>query len=73
MGHTKSRKKLSLSRETIKRLDAGRLAKVAGGAELEAFNTRICNTRNCTGSNWTCLRGTCTSCDGPASCEERCF
>ena len=66
-------RKLSMNRETLRRLDPRRLAG-ARGAELEPqglFGSAICISLRCRtrGADWTCLGDTCLSCDGPVSCD----
>ena len=73
MKRNKFGKKLTLNRETVRRLNATALRRANGGLENQLFGTKfVCGSKRCTGSDWTCKAGTCTSCDGPMSCDVIC-
>lgn len=66
----KARKKLGLSRETLRSLETPMLARMAGGATVS--NNDGCNTTcNCTVTCATdCAGATCLPCTGNGQCSH---
>jgi hypothetical protein len=67
--------KLSLNRETMKRLDPEELVRAHGAQEDGLFGSFLCGSKKCKskGDAPTCLGQTCMSCNGPNSCAGPCI
>jgi len=61
------KKKLSLSRETVRVLGAGPLSKIAGGWPT---GSQVGNDGQCTGKHSTCIMATGPSCDGTCVTDD---